>query len=74
MTMKDWKEKLDAFLKFNEQEILMDTWTISHEVAKELALQEYEKYKPLQDKEYLSDFDQKVQHYLSQQISPLREK
>jgi hypothetical protein len=37
MYMQDWVEKLDAFLKFNEEEILQDTGKISHEVAIALA-------------------------------------
>ena len=60
MMMKDWKEKMDAFLKFSEYEILNDSWKVSHEVAQTLALQEYKKYKIKQDKEYLSDFDKLV--------------
>ena len=60
MMMKDWIEKLDAFLKFTEYEILKNAGKISHEVAKELALSEYEKYKPVQDKEYISDFDKHI--------------
>ena len=62
MMMKDWKEKMDAFLKFSEYEILNDNWKVSHEVAQTLALQEYEKYKIKQDQEYLSDFDKLVQN------------
>ena len=42
--MKEWKEKLDAFLRFNEQEILNDKGTVSMEVAQQLALGEYEKF------------------------------
>lgn len=42
--MKDWREKLDAFLKFNEQDILKDAGRISKEVADKLALEEYEKF------------------------------
>ena len=44
MHMKDWEEKLNAFLKFNERDILTGAGTISHEVAKELAEKEYEKF------------------------------
>ena len=44
MYMKDWEEKLNAFLKFNEREILMNAGNISSEVAKELAEKEYEKF------------------------------
>ena len=57
MTMKDWTEKLNAFLKFSEYEILTNAGRISHEVAETLALSEYEKYKKVQDKTYISDFD-----------------
>ena len=60
MSMRDWSEKMDAFLQFNEHEILTDAGRISHEVARELSLGEYEKYKPTQDKNYLSDFDREI--------------
>jgi len=57
MMMRDWIEKLNAFLKFSEYEILTDAGMISHEVAESLALGEYRKYKRIQDKSYISDFD-----------------
>jgi len=57
MYMKDWIDKLDGFLQFNEKEILHHKGRISHEVAVSLALDEYEKYRVIQDREYLSDFD-----------------
>ncbi len=60
MTMKDWVAKLDAFLKFNEKEVLEHKGKISHEVAVVLALDEYEKYRVVQDREYLSDFDKQL--------------
>ena len=60
MYMKDWIVKLNAFLKFNEEEILQDCGKVSHEVAEALALQEYEKYRVIQDKNYVSDFDREV--------------
>lgn len=44
MYMKDWIEKLNSFLKFNEHEILTDAGKISQEVAEKLALGQYEKY------------------------------
>lgn len=64
MMMKDWIQKLDAFLKFTEYDILTNAGKISHEVAKELALSEYEKYKLIQDKEYISDFDKQIKKLL----------
>jgi hypothetical protein len=65
MTMKDWIEKLNAFLKFSEHEILTNAGKISHEVAEELALKEYEKYRSIQDKNYVSDFDSEVKKLLA---------
>jgi len=60
MTMKDWIQKLNAFLKFSEYEILMNAGKISHEVAVALAEGEYEKYRVIQDRNYISDFDCEV--------------
>jgi hypothetical protein len=60
MYMKDWVSKLDAFLKFNEWEILTNAGKISHEVAQALAMKEYEIYKNEQSKLYESDFDREV--------------
>lgn len=57
MYMKDWVAKLNAFLKFNEKDVLEHKGKISHEVAIELALDEYEKYRVAQDRPYKSDFD-----------------
>jgi len=65
MKMIDWVKKLDAFLKFNEREILQDNGKISHEVAEALALGEYEKYRVVQDKNYISDFDREVKKLLA---------
>jgi hypothetical protein len=66
--MKDWIDKLDAFLKFTEYDILTNAGKISNEVAKELALSEYEKYKPIQDKEYISDFDREIKKLLENNL------
>ena len=60
MYMKDWIEKLNAFLKFSEYEILTDAGQISHEVAMALANKEYERFKKIQDKNYISDFDKEI--------------
>jgi len=60
MYMKDWTKKLNAFLKFSEYEILTNAGKISHKVAEVLALEEYEKFKKIQDKKYISDFDKEI--------------
>ncbi len=62
MTMKDWVEKLNAFLQFNGKEILYNAGKVSASVAKELAYQEYDKFRIKQDKLYQSDFD----HFLKE--------
>lgn len=58
MTMADWITKLDAFLAFNEYEVLTDAGNVKMSVAKELAKKEYLRYREVQDQTYRSDFDQ----------------
>ena len=61
MSMKDWISKLDAFLIFNEYDILKDAGKIRAEVAKKFAEKEYEKFRIKQDKEFKSDFDKMIE-------------
>ena len=60
MKMKDWVEKLDAFLQFNDYSILHHPGTISAEVAKKIASEQYDKFRIKQDAEYESDFDKEI--------------
>ena len=57
MTMEDWARRLDLFLMADEREILQDAGKITAEIAKEKAETEFEKYRVIQDKLYMSDFD-----------------
>ena len=57
MTMEDWKDKLDAFLRFNDAEVLENSGKVTAAIAKEFAESEFEKYRVIQDKLYQSDFD-----------------
>jgi len=57
MYMKDWIGKLDAFLQFNEMDILKDLGKVSAEIAKTFAENEFEKFRIIQDKLFESDFD-----------------
>lgn len=57
MTMEDWAKKLDAFLQFNEYDILHNIGTVSAQVAKAFAESEFEKYRIIQDRLFKSDFD-----------------
>ena len=60
MTMEDWKSKLDAFLRFNDAEILENKGKVTAAIAKEFAESEFEKYRIIQDTLYQSDFDRLV--------------
>jgi hypothetical protein len=64
MKMADWIQRLDAFLQFNEYEILQDAGRVSHAVAKALAHQEYEKFRVVQDRNFESDFDRCAKNLL----------
>ena len=57
MTMEDWATRIDRFLLSDDRDILKDAGKISHEIACDKALTEFEKYRVKQDKLYKSDFD-----------------
>lgn len=57
MTMKDWVEKLDTFLQFNEYDLLKDSGRMRADVAKSFAEKEYDKFRVIQDSEYKSDYE-----------------
>ena len=57
MTMEDWATRIDKFLLADDRDILKDAGKISHEIARDKALTEFEKYRIKQDKLYKSDFD-----------------
>lgn len=57
MTMEDWSNRIDKYLLSDDRDILKDAGKISHEIAEEKALTEFEKYRIKQDKLYKSDFD-----------------
>ena len=60
MTMNDWKTKLDAFLEFNDVEILQNKGKVTAAIAKQFAESEFEKYRVIQDSLYQSDFDKLI--------------
>ena len=63
MTMADWKKELERFLGYYRYDILENAGTISTEEAKEKAFAEYDKFRIVQDREYLSDFDQEIKKW-----------
>ena len=60
MNMQDWIQKLGAFLRFNEREILDNPGKISAEIAKTCAESEFDKHSILQDRLFESDFDRAI--------------
>ena len=57
MTMEDWVKRLDMFLEFDERDILQDAGKITKKIADEKAFSEFEKYRVVQDRLFMSDFD-----------------
>jgi hypothetical protein len=66
MTMADWAVRLDAFLQFNQRDVLDDFGKVSMEVAKSFALSEFEQYRVVQDRLFQSDFDKQLFGLLEQ--------
>ena len=57
MSMEDWAKRLDGFLEFNGNELLMGPGKVSAEQAKLHAETEFEKYHIVQDRSFMSDYD-----------------
>ena len=60
MTMADWKDVLGRYMELNNKALLLDAGRVTHEQAEEKALMEYEKYRVIQDREIMSDFDRQL--------------
>ena len=69
MTMNEWVSKLDAFLQFNEEDILKNAGKVTAEIAKSFAESEFDKYRPMQDRLFESDFDREIKKLLDIQDS-----
>ena len=66
MTMKDWINATDDLLKFRRKEVLQNSGNISHKQAVEKAESEYEKYRVIQDQQYISSMDEFYNKYLEE--------
>lgn len=62
MTMKDWLDRTNKFLESNSLDVLPNAGKISHEQAIDKANQEFEKYRIIQDKNYISDLDESIKN------------
>lgn len=66
MTMQDWINATDDLLKFRRKEVLQNSGNISHKQAVEKSESEYEKYRVIQDQQYISSMDEFYNKYLSE--------
>lgn len=74
MTMEDWSTRIDKFLLADDLDILKDAGKISHEIACNKALTEFEKYRVKQDRLYKSDFDlllEETEDYVREEINAI---
>ncbi len=69
MTMEDWSNRIDKFLLADDRDILKDAGKISHEIACDKALTEFEKYRVKQDHLFQSDFDKFMLEIENEEIS-----
>ena len=60
MTMADWEGRLNRFIAATDRDILQDAGKVSAEIAKAHAINEFEKYRIVQDRLYESDFDKAI--------------
>ncbi len=67
MTMEDWATRLDQFLEFADRAVLPDSGSVSAEMAKKHAESEYERYRPIQERQFESDFDKAVKELNSEE-------
>ena len=66
MTMRNWIDATDDLLKFRRKRVLNNSGSISHKEAVDKAEKEYEKYRVIQDQEYISSMDRFYKKYLEE--------
>ena len=66
MTMEDWATYIDRFLMMDDRNLLQDSGRVSAEEAKSFAESEFEKYRIVQDKLFLSDFDKEIERLIDE--------
>lgn len=64
MSMQDWVDQTNQFLMNNRRKVLAGKGKVSHDVAMQKAVKEYEVFRVKQDREYISEFDREVEKYL----------
>jgi len=58
--MADWARRLDGFLRFNEDEVLTNAGSVSAEMARQLAEEQYAQFRVRQDQAFESDFEKEI--------------
>lgn len=58
--MEDWEKRLNGFIEMFEYGLLKDSGKVSAEIAKLHAETEFEKYRIIQDRIFMSDFDKYI--------------
>lgn len=66
MTMEDWAKYIDRFLMMDDRKLLQGNGKISAEEAKTFAESEFEKYRIVQDRLFMSDFDKEIEGLLAE--------
>ena len=74
LTMQDWESRLNRFIEMFEYGLLKDAGKVSAEIAKLHAETEFEKYRVIQDRLFLSDYDRYLLELEAQAASDLKEK
>lgn len=74
MTMEDWARRLDQFLSGDDREVLNSSGSVSRQDAEHKALDEFEKYRVVQDQRYVSDFDEFSKQAIEAQTKSLKSK
>ena len=69
MTMADWKDLLGRYMELNNRALLPDTGRVTHEQTEEKALTEYEKFRVIQDRDIMSDFDRQLKSLFDGNVS-----
>ena len=64
MTMQDWAKRLDLFLEYDDRNVLQNAGKITAQIAKDKAINEFEKYRIIQDNLFESDFDKIIKKQL----------
>jgi hypothetical protein len=72
MTMQNWVTKLEGFLTLNDREILQGAGTVSAQLAKSQAEQEFDKFREVDDLRFESDFDQMLKQLPAKPLGKLR--